>query len=75
MYSSFWFDTTTWDKQLSISKGVMYSFKRIKLHPLSEDLLTFSNSVDPDEMQHYNAFHLGPNCLQKYICTPLGENS
>ena len=31
----------------------------------SEDLL-FTNSVDPDEMQHYAAFHLGLHCLQKY---------
>ena len=29
-------------------------------------LLTFTNSVDPDEMQHYAAFHLGLQCLQKY---------
>ena len=27
---------------------------------------TLSNSVDPDEMQHYAAFHLGLHCLQKY---------
>ena len=33
---------------------------------LSEDLFTFINSVDPDEMQHYAAFHLGLHCLQKY---------
>ena len=24
------------------------------------------NSVDPDEMQHYAAFHLGLHCLPKY---------
>ena len=27
---------------------------------------TFTNSVDPDEMQHYAAFQLGLHCLQKY---------
>ena len=27
---------------------------------------TITNSVDPDEMQHYAAFHLGLHCLQKY---------
>ena len=27
---------------------------------------TFKNCVDPDEMQHYAAFHLGLHCLQKY---------
>ena len=25
-----------------------------------------TNSVDPDEMQHYAAFHLGLHCLTKY---------
>ena len=28
---------------------------------------TFTNSVDPDEMQQYAAFHLGLHCLQKYL--------
>ena len=28
--------------------------------------LTFTNSVDTDEMQHYAAFHQGLHCLQKY---------
>ena len=28
--------------------------------------LTFANSVDPDEMQLYAAFHQGLHCLQKY---------
>ena len=32
----------------------------------SGPLVTFSNSVDTDEMQHYAAFHLGLQCLQKY---------
>ena len=27
---------------------------------------TFTNSENPDEMQHYAAFHLGLHCLQKY---------
>ena len=27
---------------------------------------TFKNSVDPDEMQQYAAFHLGLHFLQKY---------
>ena len=29
-------------------------------------LVTLTKSVDPDEMQHYAAFHLGLHCLQKY---------
>ena len=28
-------------------------------------ILTFANCVDPDEMQHNAAFHLGLHCLQK----------
>ena len=27
---------------------------------------TCTNRVDPDEMQHYAAFHLGLHCLQEY---------
>ena len=30
-------------------------------------LFTLTNSVDPDEMPHYVAFHLGLHCLQKYL--------
>ena len=33
---------------------------------LSEDILTFTSNVDPDEMQHYAAFHRGLHCLQNY---------
>ena len=29
--------------------------------------VTFTNNVDPDEMQHHAAFHLGRPCLQKYL--------
>ena len=34
---------------------------------MSESLFTYTNSVDPDEMQHYAAFYLGPHCLQKNL--------
>ena len=30
------------------------------------DIFYYANSVDPDEMQHDAAFHLGLHCLQKY---------
>ena len=33
---------------------------------LSDDVFYFTYSIDPDEMQHYAAFHLGMHCLQKY---------
>ena len=29
-------------------------------------VLILINSADPDEMQHYAAFHLGLHCLLKY---------
>ena len=44
----------------------VYNFKRYCIL-LSEDLFTLPNSVDPDEMQHYVEFHLGLNCLLKYL--------
>ena len=28
---------------------------------------TFKHIVDPDELQHDAAFHLGLHCLQKYL--------
>ena len=34
---------------------------------------TFTNSVDPDEMQHYAAFHLGLHCLQKSLFRGFGN--
>ena len=29
--------------------------------------LILANRIDPDEMQHYAAFHLGLHCLPKYL--------
>ena len=29
-------------------------------------VLVLANDVDPDEMPHYAAFHLGIHCLPKY---------
>ena len=31
-----------------------------------KNFFIFTNSVDPDEMQHNAAFHLGLHCLHKY---------
>ena len=33
----------------------------------SEDYFTFTKNVEPDEMQHYAAFHLVLHFLQKYL--------
>ena len=44
-----------------------YNLKKIILYSVYlKSFSTFKNSVDPDEMQHYAAFHLGLQCLQKY---------
>ena len=32
----------------------------------SKVVIVLANSSDPDEMQHYAAFHLGLHCLPKY---------
>ena len=41
-----------------------YNFQKKYCIPLSEDLFTFTNSVDPDEMQHNASFHRGLHCLK-----------
>ena len=45
-----------------MSRGIIFK----KFFFLSEDFFIFTNSVDPDEMQHFAAFHLSLYCLQKY---------
>ena len=44
--------------QVDISKSWCVLFLKI--------VLVLANSVDPDEMQHCAAFHLGLHCLLKY---------
>ena len=41
-------------------------FKKCCILLSGDPFFTFTNSVDPDEMQHYAAFHLGLYCLQKF---------
>ena len=41
-----------------ISQKVCISFPKT--------VLVLANCADPDEMQHYAAFHLGLHCLSKY---------
>ena len=42
-----------------------YNFKKCCII-LSEETFTFTNSIDPDEIQQYAAFLQGLHCLQKY---------
>ena len=65
MDSPFWFSVIKWEWPIVYINGVTdYNFQ-IKLH-FSEIVFVLANSVDPDEMLHYAAFHLGLHCLPKY---------
>ena len=56
----------------SVGLPIMYD-RDLRLYFLNYDVflslkivLNLANSAEPDEMQHYAAFHLGLHCLQKY---------
>ena len=52
---------------MSMGLSIVYlneSQVEFSLHYIS--VLIEANSVDPDEMQHYAAFHLGRHCLPKH---------
>ena len=51
---------------LYFNKGSQVDFSKLIYISVSEIVLILANSVDPDEMQHYAAFHLGLHCLQKH---------
>ena len=55
----------SWDSSLYTSKVSGHNVKKYCIL-LSEDLFTYTNSVDPYKMPHCAAFHLGLRCLQKY---------
>ena len=47
-------------KGSQIKFSELWSFLSLKI------VLILANSADPNEMQHYAAFHLGLHCLPKY---------
>ena len=49
-----------------IFRGVGYNLNQNIAFFCLKIFFTFTTSVDTDEMQHYAAFHLGLQCLQKY---------
>ena len=51
---------------LYISWGVRLYFSKHFVTFCLKLFFTFTNSVDPDEMQQNVAFHLGLHCLQNY---------
>ena len=65
--SSFWFETRNLGSPYYISRGVRLNLKKKNVvFFFLKIFFTFTNSVDPDEMQHFAAFHLGLHCVQKY---------
>ena len=63
MDSSLWFDAINLEWSISYIKGSQVIFPN-KTEILSQKTnFVLPNSVDPDEMLHYAAFHLGLQCL------------
>ena len=68
MDSSFWFDTINlgWSivyiewSHVIISKNIKIGFLSLKI------VFVLANSVDPDDMLHNAAFHMGLHCFPKY---------
>ena len=52
----------------------IYNFQKNIVFFCLKIIFNFTNSVDPGEMQHYAAFHLGLHCLQKYLFTGFPEH-
>ena len=48
-------------------KGSQVVIPNYYVFPSVGIFLTFTNSVDPDKMPHFAAFHLGLHCLSKYL--------
>ena len=44
-----------------------YNFQKNIAFLCLKTFFTFTNSVDPDEMQQHAAFHLDLHCLQRYV--------
>ena len=66
MDSSIWFDKLAIVHCTYLGMSG-YHFKKNIVFFYLKIFLTLTNSEDPDEMQHYAAFHLGLHCLQKYL--------
>ena len=60
MDPSFWFD---WDDPLYILRGHRLKFPHKNAFLLLKTAFLIVNSVDPDEMPHNVAFHLGTSSL------------
>ena len=67
MDPSFWYDIINlgWHSVYIEGLQAIISKKNIPL----KCVLILANSLDPDEMPHYAAFHLDLHCLLKYTFT------
>ena len=60
MESSFWLSA------INLGWSIV-NMEESKIKLLNKIIFALANSVDPDEMSHYVAFHLGLHYLPKYI--------
>ena len=66
MDSSLWFNTINFGWSIVYLGVSHFNFSKNIIAFLSEDLFTLTNSIDPGEMPHNAAFHLGLHYLLKY---------
>ena len=66
MGSSYWFDNINLVWSIVYILGVSGCDFLKNVFFCLKFFFTLKNSVDPDEMPHYAAFHLGLYCLLKY---------
>ena len=66
MDASFWFNTNDLRWSIVNVEGSDYTFQIKYCFSFFEDLIVSANSVEPDEMPHYAAFHQGLHCLLKF---------
>ena len=56
-----------WDCPLYILRGHRFEFPNYDASLSLSIGFTLKNSLDPDETQHYTAFHLSIHCLPRYM--------
>ena len=56
---------------ISYGKGSQEEVSEFSCISFPDVVLILPNSADPDEMQHYAAFHLNLHCLPKYGVTTI----
>ena len=71
LYSDGFFHTyliqLVWDCHFCTLRGHLYNFLNYDVFLSLKVVLILANSAEPNEMQHYAAFHLGLHYLPKYL--------